>query len=186
MYIKCWGSRGSIPISGKEFIKYGGDTTSIEIRTKDDQIIIVDAGTGIRRLGNQLIAEGRYSYDIIFTHAHWDHLMGFPFFKPLYLDQTVMRFQGCPYAQKFVESMLNKVMSPPNFPVRYDQIKAHVSYTPECPEHIEIGAVTIIPINLSHPNGGNGYKFIENGFRSKEHHHRFRKKNSSSKNITRN
>ena len=81
MYIKCWGSRGSIPVSGREYIKYGGDTTCIEIRTKDDKIIIVDAGTGIRRLGNQLIKEERYTYDIIFTHAHWDHLMGFPFFQ---------------------------------------------------------------------------------------------------------
>jgi len=148
-------------VSGRKYNKYGGDTTCIEVRTKDDQIIIVDAGTGIRRLGNQLIAEGRYSYNIIFTHAHWDHLMGFPFFKPLYLDQTNIWLQGCPYAQKFVESMLNKVMSTPNFPVKYEQIKAHVSYIPECPERIEIGSVTIMPIYLSHPNGGNGYKFIE-------------------------
>jgi len=94
MYIKCWGSRGSIPVSGMEYIKYGGDTTCIEIRTKDDKIIIVDAGTGIRRLGNQLIKEERYSYDIIFTHAHWDHLMGLPFFKPLYLEQADIRLRG--------------------------------------------------------------------------------------------
>ena len=60
MIIKCWGSRGSIPVSGEEYIKYGGDTTCIEIRTKSDDIIIVDAGTGIRRLGNKLIDENRY------------------------------------------------------------------------------------------------------------------------------
>ena len=71
MYIKCWGSRGSIPVSGVEYIKYGGDTTCIEIRTKDDDIIIVDAGTGIRRLGNKLIEENRFKYNFIFTHAHW-------------------------------------------------------------------------------------------------------------------
>jgi len=161
MHIKCWGSRGSVPVSGKDYTKYGGDTTCIEIRTKDDQIIIVDGGTGIRRLGNHLILEGRYSYEIIFTHAHWDHLMGFPFFKPIYLDQTNIRMHGCPFAQKFVETMLNKVMSPPNFPVRYSDIKAHVDLTPECPELIEMGSVSIIPIRLSHPNQGNGYKFIE-------------------------
>jgi phosphoribosyl 1,2-cyclic phosphodiesterase len=115
MYIKCWGARGSIPVSGEEFIKYGGDTTCIEIRTQDDQIIIVDAGTGIRRLGNHFIEEGRYSYELIFTHAHWDHLMGFPFFKPIYIDQTNISIQGCPHAQEFVTSMLKKIMSSPTF-----------------------------------------------------------------------
>lgn len=79
MYIKCWGSRGSIPVSGKDYIKYGGDTTCLEIRTKSNDIIIVDTGTGIRRLGNQLIKESLYKYNIIFTHAHWDHIMGLPF-----------------------------------------------------------------------------------------------------------
>jgi len=161
MYIKCWGSRGSIPVSGNEYIKYGGDTTCIEIRTKDDKIIIVDAGTGIRRLGGQLIEEERYTYDIIFTHAHWDHLMGFPFFKPLYLEQTDIRLQGCPFAQKYVETMISTVMSPPNFPVRYIDIKANIRFEPVCPERFEIGTVSIIPIPLSHPNQGRGYKFIE-------------------------
>jgi len=163
MYIKCWGSRGSIPVSGMEYIKYGGDTTCIEIRTKDDKIIIVDAGTGIRRLGNQLIKEERYSYDIIFTHAHWDHLMGLPFFKPLYLEQADIRLQGCPFAQKYVETMISTVMSPPNFPVRYTDIKADIRFEPVCPERFEIGTVSIIPIPLSHPNQGRGYKFIEDG-----------------------
>ena len=87
MVITCWGSRGSIPVSGKEYIKYGGDTTCMEIRTESDDIIIVDAGTGIRRLGNHLIDQGRYRYNFLLTHGHWDHLMGFPFFKPLFLSR---------------------------------------------------------------------------------------------------
>jgi len=165
MYIKSWGSRGSIPVSGKEYTKYGGDTTCIEIRTKNDKIIIVDAGTGIRRLGNRLIEEERYSYDIIFTHAHWDHLMGLPFFKPLYLAQTDIRMQGCPFAQKYVETMLSKIMSPPNFPIRYADIKAKIRFEPVCPDRLEIDTVSIIPIPLSHPNQGRGYKFIEDGKR---------------------
>jgi phosphoribosyl 1,2-cyclic phosphodiesterase len=163
MLIRCWGSRGSIPVSGKEYLKYGGDTTCIEIRTKDDDIIVVDAGTGIRRLGNQLIEEGRYSCDMILTHAHWDHLMGFPFFKLMYLEQANIRMQGCPYAQKFVETMLSQVMAPPNFPVPLSEVTARIDYEPVCPERFEIGSVTVIPIRLSHPNGGTGYKFIEDG-----------------------
>jgi len=108
-----------------------------------------------------LIKEERYTYDIIFTHAHWDHLMGFPFFKPLYLEQTDIWLQGCPFAQKYVETMISTVMSPPNFPVRYTNIKANIRFEPVCPERFEIGTVSIIPIPLSHPNQGRGYKFIE-------------------------
>lgn len=88
MIIRYWGARGSIPVSGKEYLKYGGDTTCMEVRTKDDEIIIIDAGSGIRKLGNSLLAEDRHQYTMIFTHAHWDHLMGFPVFKPIYAKET--------------------------------------------------------------------------------------------------
>ena len=88
MRITCWGSRGSIPVSGPEFNRYGGDTTCLEIRTVNDDIIIVDAGTGIRPLGNKLFRENRRRFNFLFTHAHWDHLMGFPFFKPLYRENV--------------------------------------------------------------------------------------------------
>jgi phosphoribosyl 1,2-cyclic phosphodiesterase len=163
MLIKCWGSRGSIPVSGKEYINYGGDTTCIEIRTKSDDIIIIDAGTGIRRLGNQLIDEGRFDYHFIFTHAHWDHVMGFPFFKPLYSRQSELQMHRCPFHSKFVETVLTKVMSPPTFPVKYSEITASLHYENACPLEFEIGSVTITPIPISHPNSGSGYKFVEDG-----------------------
>ena len=161
MLIKIWGSRGSIPVSGKEYLKYGGDTTCVEIRAQSGDIIIVDAGTGIRRLGNQLAQEGRYNLNLIFTHAHWDHLMGFPFFKPLYFKKTNIKMHGCPFHSKFKETILPKVMAPPNFPVKYSDITAQVSYPEACPTTFDIGSITVIPIALNHPNGGCGYKFIE-------------------------
>ena len=163
MIITCWGSRGSIPVSGKEYLKYGGDTTCLEIRTKSDDIIILDAGTGIRRLGNKLIDEERYTYHFIITHAHWDHLMGYPFFKPNYYRQARFRMHRCPFPKKFMENMIIKVMAPPNFPVRYSEIKAEIIYEEGCPTEFNVGSVTIIPIPLSHPNMGSGYKFIEDG-----------------------
>ncbi|UCH20513.1 MAG: MBL fold metallo-hydrolase [Deltaproteobacteria bacterium] len=163
MYIKCWGSRGSIPVSGKEYLKYGGDTTCLEIRTKSDDIIIVDAGTGIRRLGNQLIKEKRKKIHFLFTHAHWDHVMGFPYFKPLYFKNSEFSMHRCPFHSKFVETILSKVMAPPNFPVKYSDIKARMTYEDACPAEFEIGSVNIVPIPLSHPNCGSGYKFIEDG-----------------------
>ena len=99
MLIRCWGARGSIAVSGEDYLRYGGDTPCIEIRTKDDQIVIIDAGSGIRRLGNRLLAEARHDYTMIFTHAHWDHIMGFPFFKPIYLPETRIGMFGCPFAR---------------------------------------------------------------------------------------
>jgi ribonuclease BN (tRNA processing enzyme) len=163
MVVRCWGSRGSIPVCGREYLKYGGDTTCLEIRTRSDDIIIVDAGTGIRRLGNQLVEQERFHYNFVFTHAHWDHLMGFPFFKPLYFRRTNIRMHRCPFHNKFVESILSRVMAPPNFPVKYRDIKAQMLYEDACPSEFEIGSVTVVPIALSHPNGGSGYKFIEDG-----------------------
>lgn len=163
MYIKCWGSRGSIPVSGSEFQKYGGDTTCLEIRTRSDDLIIVDAGTGIRRLGNQLIRENRNVYNFIFTHSHWDHLMGFPFFKPLYDETSQILMYRCPFPGKYVETIVTKLMRPPHFPVRYSDLTANVTYREGCPDSFEIGSVTVTPIALSHPNGGCGYKFREDG-----------------------
>jgi len=163
MYIKCWGSRGSIPVSGKEYLKYGGDTTCIEIRTKSDDIIIIDAGTGIRRLGNLLTAESRNKYHFLFTHAHWDHVMGFPYFKPLYSKDAKFRMHRCPFHDEFVESIISKVMAPPNFPVKYSDIRAELSYEKARLVEFEIGSVKVVPIAISHPNGGSGYKLIEDG-----------------------
>lgn len=163
MLIKCWGCRGSIPVSGKEYIKYGGDTTCLEIRAESGDIIIVDAGTGIRRLGLQLIKEGLLRYNFLLTHAHWDHLMGFPFFKPLFMKSTQIHMHRGPFHKKYMETMFSKVMAPPNFPVRYSDLKAKIIYEEGCPESFNIGSVTVIPIPISHPNTGKGYKFVENG-----------------------
>jgi phosphoribosyl 1,2-cyclic phosphodiesterase len=163
MIIKIWGSRGSIPVSGKEYLKYGGDTTCVEIRAQSGDIIIIDAGTGIRRLGNQLADEKRVDLNFIFTHAHWDHLMGFPFFKPLYFKRFAIRIHRCPFHNEFVETILPKVMAPPHFPVKFADITARIAYLEACPATFEIGSVKVMPIALSHPNGGSGYKFIEAG-----------------------
>ncbi len=163
MQITCWGSRGSIPVSGKAYLKYGGDTTSLEIRTKSGDIIAVDAGTGIRRFGNKLVEENALDINFLFTHAHWDHLMGFPFFKPLYSKNANFLMHGCPFHSQFVETILSTVMAPPNFPVKYADVKAQMTYEKACPQEFKIGSVSVIPIPISHPNGGSGYKFIEDG-----------------------
>jgi len=146
-----------------EYTRYGGDTTCLEIRTASDDIVVVDAGTGIRRLGNALVQQGRLCCHMIFTHAHWDHVMGFPFFKPVFHREAELIMHKCPFQSNFVESILTKVMSPPTFPVRYRDLVARIHYEDACPLNFEIGSMEIVPIRLSHPNSGSGYKFIEDG-----------------------
>jgi phosphoribosyl 1,2-cyclic phosphodiesterase len=163
MLIRCWGARGSIPVSGQDYVCYGGDTTCIEIRTRDDDIIIIDAGSGIRRLGNRLLAEDRHEYTMIFTHAHWDHIMGFPFFKPIYLSETRIGLFGCPFAQDSVKAMISRIMTPPNFPVRFEEITAEISFQKACQDTFALGSLSVTPIALSHPNQGMGYRFEEEG-----------------------
>lgn len=163
MLIRCWGARGSIPVSGREYEKYGGDTCCIEIRTKDDRIVIIDAGTGIRRLGNRLLAENRHDYTMLFTHTHWDHVMGFPFFKPIYMTDTKIDLAGCPFTRTSFRKLIASVMSPPYFPVKFGDVEAEIHYEETCQETIQIGGMTVTPIPISHPNQGRGYRFEEGG-----------------------
>lgn len=163
MHVTFWGTRGSIPVSGLEYIEFGGDTTCVEIRTAADDIIIIDAGSGIRRLGNKLLAEKRYSYHLLFTHAHWDHMLGFPFFKPIYRSRTRIVMYGCPHAQKSVENLIAETMEPPRFPVKFSDVQAQFSFRGLCSEPFQIGSVRIEPVLISHPDQGIGFKFSENG-----------------------
>ncbi len=163
MIIRCWGARGSIPTSGKNYLRYGGNTTCLEIRNSQGDILMVDAGSGIREAGNALLTEGRNDFTLILTHAHWDHIMGFPFFKPLYRKKTNLNIWGCSFAQDSIREMLARVMSAPYFPITYDEVLANINYQATCDGEYRLGDMTITPIALSHPNQGNGYKFSQNG-----------------------
>ncbi len=163
MIIKIWGVRGSVPVSGAEYAKYGGDTTCIEIRTANDEIIIVDAGSGIRKLGNKVLLEKRQKFNLLFTHFHWDHLIGFPFFKPIYFPGTEIEVYGCSFDGNNLNEMLSTVMTSPYFPVRLKDINANIIYHRACVKKFQIDSVHITPINMSHPNRAIGYKFEEDG-----------------------
>lgn len=163
MIVRCYGARGSIPVSGEEYLKYGGDSTCIEIRDKNDEIIIVDAGSGIRRLGNRLVEEGRNEFTVLFTHSHWDHILGFPFFKPLFHEKTSINLKGCPNAQGNIQKLLSRAMSAPLFPIPYESFKAAITYQDSCAETFRVGSIEVTTIPLSHPNAGLGYKFVEDG-----------------------
>ena len=164
MIIKCYGSRGSLPVSGKQFLKYGGDTTCLMIRAKSGDIIIIDAGSGIRKLGNELLNEDINVFHVLFTHLHWDHVMGFPFFKPLYFKKNTVIIHKCYFDIKILEKSVNAIMKPPNFPIKLNEMAAEVKFERDMkPVPFDIGSVHIEPITLSHPNYGMGYKLTEEG-----------------------
>ena len=99
MRVRFWGVRGSIPCPGPQTVKYGGNTPCIELFLHDvDRRIIIDAGSGIRELGNYLVArelaKRPIEVELFLTHTHWDHIMGFPFFRPIYIPSTVLRVYG--------------------------------------------------------------------------------------------
>ncbi|VAV84618.1 Metal-dependent hydrolases of the beta-lactamase superfamily I [hydrothermal vent metagenome] len=163
MLIRCWGSRGSISVSGKEYIKYGGDTTCIEVVGSSGDIIILDAGTGIRRLGNKLMNEKPAEINIFFTHSHWDHLAGFPFFKPLYHGHSHIHIRGPRTTQDSIMKIVSHTMTPPYFPMELEDIHADIEFLSTTQDTIEIGSMKVKTIPLSHTNRGVGYSIEEDG-----------------------
>ncbi len=163
MLIRCWGARGSISVSGKDFIKYGGDTSCIEVTSGNGDLIIIDAGTGIRALGNRLIKEERRTINLLLTHAHWDHLSGFPFFKPIYNKDFKIKVFGPQTTQDSVKSILSKAMTAPYFPIELEDINAEITFLGMGNKGYSVGSVKITTIPLSHPNQGAGYRLEEEG-----------------------
>jgi len=164
MKIRIWGCRGSLPTPGRSTARYGGNTTCLEIVPKEGPLIIIDAGSGLRKLGKRVAAEKKEKdIYLIMTHPHWDHLMGFPFFVPAYLPDYKIHVRGGPRAKRYLKRYLSHQMDAPYFPVPYAALRAEFDYTDGDPKKRDIGAVTVTPIRTSHPQGCYGYKFSEAG-----------------------
>ncbi|MFH2204767.1 MAG: MBL fold metallo-hydrolase [Elusimicrobiota bacterium] len=165
MKITVWGARGSIPVSGKQYLKYGGDTTCIEIETKNGDTVILDAGTGLRALGNKLWKAGKRNFHFMITHSHWDHLMGFPFFKPLHHKGVHIHFHGCTFAQQSIKNILKETLRAPFFPVDLQEVPATLIYDDTCLSTFEAAGLKVISVPLCHPNQGYGFLIDEDGKR---------------------
>jgi phosphoribosyl 1,2-cyclic phosphodiesterase len=164
MKIRIWGTRGSIPAPGREMSRYGGNTTCVEIRLADNSLIIIDAGTGIRKLGQALLREaGLKDITLLLTHSHWDHLQGFPFFIPAYSEGYTLHVRGGPHARKSLEKYLAHQMEPPFFPVNFRLLRANFDFNSEERGPQTIAGARVTPIPLNHPNGGYGFEIREQG-----------------------
>jgi len=162
MTIKVWGCRGSIPSPGGDTSKYGGNTTCIQVRLAGGSLVVVDAGSGIRNLGLELMRPGQPKrFHLFLTHAHWDHLQGFPFFLPAYLKGFSIQVWGGPRSAAALRSSLQHQMAPPYFPVKYSALQAAIRFPARPSPEITIAGTRIQTIPLTHPNGGYGFKFTE-------------------------
>ncbi len=161
MKFKFWGVRGSIPTPGPGTVKYGGNTTCIEVRNADNELLILDAGTGIFALAQTLMAQSPVVAHILITHTHWDHIQGLPFFLPLLVAQNEIHIYGGldPVTQQGIERALTVQLQYSYFPISESQLKAQVHYHTLIPgEAFQIGRTKIIPTVLNHPVLNFGYR----------------------------
>jgi len=166
--VRFWGVRGSIPCPGPNTVKYGGNTPCIELRFGPDRLIILDAGSGIRELGNALMAEQRgkpLETELYLTHTHWDHIMGFPFFVPIYLPTTRLTVYGpVTYEAEGLETIVGGQLSYRYFPVRTAELAADIRYVHLKEERRDLGDGIILTTKyLNHPILCLGYRFEYQG-----------------------
>jgi phosphoribosyl 1,2-cyclic phosphodiesterase/ActR/RegA family two-component response regulator len=126
-YIKFWGTRGSIPVSGSEYVRFGGNTICAEICYGKDRIII-DSGTGIRPLGSHLLNTSSKEFHLFLGHTHWDHITGFPFFYPIYDPEATVHIWAPVGFEKSTKELFTDIFAYAFFPVRLDEIKANLLF----------------------------------------------------------
>ena len=168
MKFTFWGVRGSIPSPGPRTVRYGGNTTCIEVRTDDDTLIIIDAGTGIFPLAQALVGRGVRPIDanIFITHSHWDHIHGLPFFAPLFLKDSRVRLHGAtdPASGKGIGHVMDAQLQYSYFPVGEADMAATLEYhTLQPGVALAVGDATVRNTVMSHPVTNLGYRIDCNG-----------------------
>ena len=173
--VRFWGVRGSMPCPGPDTFIYGGNTSCLEIRAgkgsgpSENRLIILDAGTGIRPLGDKLLDKNYFQSpvdaDIFISHTHWDHIMGFPMFTPLYIPGTKLRIRG-PVAsdEDTLEAIIGTQLSYKFWPIRQSELSAKIEYDQIKETILDLGdGIKVITKYLNHPILCLGYRFEYQG-----------------------
>jgi phosphoribosyl 1,2-cyclic phosphodiesterase/CheY-like chemotaxis protein len=158
--VRFWGVRGSIPTPGLQTAQFGGNTSCIEVRV-GDQVIVLDAGSGIRALGQELMREFHnkpLDITMLVTHTHWDHIQGFPFFIPAYNPKVNVRIVGYEGAVHGLRGALFEQMQSAFFPVGLNQMASHVTFEELSEMEFELDAVKVRAIFANHPGICLGYR----------------------------
>lgn len=165
MELIFWGTRGSIAVPGAQTLRFGGNTTCLELSGAGGELMVLDAGTGMRPLGAAMAARGEARViNLLMTHIHWDHLMGFPFFGPLYNERARILVGGWPRGWEGVTHVFDSKLMDGYFPLKFSDIPARVERDRSlAPPRFRVGGVEITTTPLNHPQGSIGYCFRENG-----------------------
>ena len=161
MRFRFRGTRGSLSAPGADTVKYGGNTTCIEVRSDAGNLIILDAGTGLRELGLELAQSMPVVCHLFVSHTHWDHIQGAPFFVPMFVSGNKLTIYGPPdpLTMTGIEAVLDKQMAYPHFPVRVAELQADISYeTLTDGQVVDLGFATVSTILMNHPAMNFGIK----------------------------
>ncbi len=163
--VTFWGVRGSIPTPGPTTVQYGGNTSCVEVRA-DGEIIILDAGTGLRLLGQHLVAESDtqpLKLTLLLSHTHWDHIQGLPFFLPVYEPQNHLHVLGYEGARHGLEAVLTGQMERPFFPVGLSDVPANVDIEELKERRFQIGPIRVEATPARHHGNCVGYRLFTSG-----------------------
>lgn len=160
--VTLWGTRGSLAAPGPDTVRYGGNTSCVEVRGADGSLLVLDAGTGVRRLGAAL-GTGVERVHLLLTHLHMDHIQGLGFFTPLFQRGLEVHIWGPPSPALDLGARLARYLSPPLFPVRLGDLPCRL-WLHEVPlESFEIGNFLVQAAFVSHPGPTVGYRITEGG-----------------------
>ncbi len=171
MYVEFFGVRGSVASAGETTRRYGGNTSCVLVEA-DDRVLVLDAGTGIRPLGDRLLQErgpGQVRVDLLLSHLHWDHIQGFPFFAPAYVPGDAItvhhvRVPGSAPGDSSARSVFETQMRAPTFPVGLDMMRAELAFAEhDGHEVLQLGPVTVRWAAVDHPNGCVAYRVEHQG-----------------------
>jgi phosphoribosyl 1,2-cyclic phosphodiesterase len=163
--VKFWGVRGSIACPSPRHVIYGGNTSCLEV-TAGDQLVVLDAGTGIRDLGDSLLKRDVRRAHLLLTHVHWDHINGFPFFGPAYSPNRTFEIRAAHLSPLGgVRAVLSGQMAQPTFPVPIDTMRSKLEFMDfQAGDRFGLpGGVDVRTAPLNHPNGATGYRLEYGG-----------------------
>ena len=158
-----WGCRGSLATPGRDTIRYGGNTSCVEVQTADGTEIILDAGTGIRPLGLELEAKGVTTVHLLLSHLHLDHLQGLGFFQPLFREGVQIHIWGPPSPTVTLRDRIGVYLSPPLFPVSISQLPSQITFHDAPGDPWQIGSATVRALNVAHQGSTIGFRIEDVG-----------------------
>lgn len=163
MEITFWGTRGSIAAPGPKTVIFGGNTTCLQVTLSSGRTVVIDAGTGMRNLGDVLASKSRsLELYLLMTHVHWDHLMGFPFFAPLFQDRCHIILDGSPKGLEGLKNIFGARRVDGTWPISFEDLKAKIEHRQDLARGpLRIDDTIVDAHRIQHPQGGMGFKFSE-------------------------